>query len=62
MPEQCEYEGCIRDAKFALFRLYQNLTKKWGHYCAEHDEIIALRSYSLKRINRGNTFEEVTDA
>ena len=59
MPEQCEYDGCTNDAKYALFRLYPNLTKKWGHFCDEHDEMVASNSLLLKRLNRGKVFTEV---
>ena len=44
----CQYEGCLREAKYALYRFYPNFTKKWINVCDRHDKDIAQEAQGLR--------------
>ena len=37
MKGQCEIGGCQKPAKYALYKLYPDGTKRWLHVCEKHE-------------------------
>ena len=56
--KMCEYEGCGKEAKYALYRLYPDFTKKWVNVCDLHDRRVAQESRRL-RAGAEATWKEV---
>ena len=48
----CQYEGCLREAKYALYRLYPNFTKKWINVCVGHEKDVAREAQRLKSASK----------
>jgi len=57
----CKYEGCDRPARYALYRLYPDFTKKWVNVCSVHDKIVAHNSKELKDEYPEVKFREVKE-
>lgn len=44
----CEYEGCQKEAQYALYRFYPDFTKKWVNVCDIHDRRVAQEGRRLR--------------
>ncbi len=55
----CEVSGCNRMARYALFQLTTDFTKRWLCVCPVHDNIIAHQNKNLLMFFPGNKFKEV---
>ena len=45
----CEFPGCPRKAGYASYRLHEDGTKTFGHFCVEHEREIAEENARLRR-------------
>ncbi len=56
---KCEYEGCQQEAKYALYQLNEDFTKRWVQVCDWHDKLISSTNNRIKRDNPDRIFKEV---
>ena len=45
---RCEFEGCQKEAHFALYWLNEDFTKTWMNLCDFHDKLISQKSQRLR--------------
>ncbi len=57
---KCEYNDCQNEAKFDLYELKENFTKKWIHVCDFHDKLVAISNVHLSRDNPDKRFVDIT--
>jgi len=46
----CDFVGCGLKAKFALYQLLPDFTKRWLNVCDRHDRIIAEENAKLRAL------------
>ena len=51
--EICEFDGCSRNAKYAIYQFRPDGTKVWGYFCDEHEnDVFEENQRLLKNIQR----------
>ena len=56
---KCEIEGCKLKARFALYELNEDFTKKWVHVCDTHDKWIARTNQELRKQYSDKIWREI---
>ena len=55
---QCDYDGCFYHAKYPIYRLFNDGTKVWSHYCNECERKVIRSNAMIKRMNPEMKFIE----